>query len=77
MVIARSGLKLRSGPGTDYDWDRILPLGTELDVIQADVTDPTWVLVDLHGDKLVDGFVHSGFLAPAGDGNSEIVPEPG
>ncbi|MEC5292504.1 SH3 domain-containing protein [Aurantimonas sp. C2-6-R+9] len=77
IVIARSGLKLRSGPGTDYDWDRILSLGTELVVIRANLNDTSWVLVDLEGDSLVDGFVHSGFLGPIEAHDHETVAEPG
>ena len=77
-VIARGGLKLRAGPGTAFDWEEILPLGTLLQVVRADPNDPAWALVDLQGDGLVDGYVFAAFLAaaPPGDG-SEAVPEPG
>lgn len=77
MVIARAGLRLRGGPGTDFEVERLLPLGTELDVVAIDQTSPSWGCVDLEGDGLLDGYVHCGFLAPAAvlEG-SEAAPEP-
>lgn len=65
VVIARGGLKLRGGPGTNFDSDKTLPAGTELNVIEVDSHDPSWVRVDLEADGLFDGYVFASFLAPA------------
>ncbi len=78
VVIARGGLKLRGGPGTNFESERTLPLGTELDVVAFDSPDRSWVNVDLEGDGVLDGFVFVAFLAPVDAGtDSENVPEPG
>jgi len=78
VVIARNGLKLRGGPGTSFDSERTLPVGTELNVVAVSNVDPAWVRVDLEGDGLLDGYVFAAFLAPAGaDGENENAPEPG
>lgn len=77
-VIARGGLKLRGGPGTGFPSSRTLPLGTPLDVVAVDPTEPSWVRVDLEGDGLLDGYVFAAFLAPiAAPGGSEAAEEPG
>jgi hypothetical protein len=76
-VTASSGLKLRGGPGTNFGSQRTLPAGTELNVVDSDSQDPSWVRVDLEGDGLLDGYVFAGFLAPAGIHPGEGVPEPG
>jgi hypothetical protein len=65
VVIARNGLKLRGGPGTDFDSQKTLPAGTELNVVDSASSDPAWVHVDLEGDGLIDGYVFASFLAPA------------
>lgn len=76
-VIARGGLKLRGGPGTNFDADRTLAAGTELSVVETANLDPAWAHVDLEGDGLLDGFVFASFLAPAGGGaGHEHAPEP-
>ncbi|HEV7410736.1 MAG TPA: SH3 domain-containing protein [Bradyrhizobium sp.] len=78
VVIARSGLKLRGGPGINFESERTLPTGTELTVTEIASQDPAWVRVDLQGDGLADGYVFAAFLAPAGtDADHENVPEPG
>ena len=78
VVIARSGLKLRGGPGTNFESERTLPAGTELNVVEISSQDPSWVRVDLEGDGLLDGYVFAAFLAPAGTAaNNEHAPEPG
>jgi hypothetical protein len=77
VVIARSGLKLRGGPGTNFESQRTLPAGTELNVVEISGQDPSWVRVDLEGDGLLDGYIFAAFLAPAGtDANNENAPEP-
>lgn len=78
MVIARNGLKLRGGPGTNFESEQTLPAGTELIVVEISGQDPSWVRVDLEGDGLLDGYVFASFLAPAGAfANSEHAAEPG
>jgi hypothetical protein len=78
VVIARNGLKLRGGPGTNFDSERTLAAGTELEVIAVHEPDPSWVRVDLQGDGLLDGYVFASFLAPAElqVGTGEGAPEP-
>jgi hypothetical protein len=66
VVIARAGLKLRGGPGTTFESEHTLSLGTELNVVEVDSHDPSWARVDLEGDGLLDGYVFASFLAPAG-----------
>lgn len=79
VVIARNGLKLRGGPGTNFDSERTLAAGTELNVMPVNGSDPAWVRVDLEGDGLLDGYVFTSFLAPAElqAHGSESAPEPG
>jgi len=78
LVIARNGLKLRGGPGTNFESEQTLPAGTELIVVEISGQDPAWVRVDLEGDGLLDGYVFASFLAPAGAlANSEHAAEPG
>lgn len=59
-VIARHGLRLRSGPGTDFDVLSLLPLGTQLSVLKSL---NGWSMVDLQGDGNADGFVNSPYLS--------------
>jgi hypothetical protein len=59
-VIAREGLRLRAGPGTEFDILRVLPFGTSVNPLK---TVGDWTLVDLEGDKAGDGFVSTHFLA--------------
>jgi uncharacterized protein YgiM (DUF1202 family) len=58
-VIARDGLNLRAGPGTDFWTIRSLPFGTVVNVIRHD---SQWALVDLVGDGAADGHVHTSYL---------------
>ncbi|CCE02539.1 SH3 domain-containing protein [Bradyrhizobium sp. STM 3809] len=77
VVIARDGLKLRGGPGTNFGSEKTLPAGTELTVVERSAVDPAWVRVDLEGDGLLDGYVFAAFLAPAGpDGHHDESPGP-
>jgi hypothetical protein len=78
VVVARGGLKLRGGPGTNFDSQKTLPAGTELNVVSTAGQDPAWVRVDLEGDGLSDGYVFASFLAPAEQaiGQGEAAPEP-
>lgn len=58
-VVARSGLRLRTGPGAEFPSPEVLPNGT---VVHALGRNGDWVKVDLQGDGSVDGFVHGDFL---------------
>jgi hypothetical protein len=58
-VIARTGLKLRGGPGTGFGVLRLLPAGTRVAVLKLE---GDWAQVDLQGDRLADGFVSATFL---------------
>lgn len=66
VVIAGSGLKLRGGPGTNFESETTLAAGTELNIVAVDGQDPSWVQVDVDDDGLRDGYVFAAFLAPAG-----------
>lgn len=77
VVKARDGLKLRGGPGTNFDSEKTLQVDTELTVVATSSQDPAWVSVDLQDDGLLDGFVFAAFLKPAGTTHHESVPEPG
>lgn len=77
VVTARSGLKLRGGPGTNFESQRTLDTGTLLTVVDLFANDHSWARVDLEGDGQIDGYVFAKFLAPAdGVTNHEIAPEP-
>ena len=58
-VTARSGLRLRRGPGTSYPQIKTLPLGTQVFGLS---TLGEWILVDTQGDGAADGYVHGGYL---------------
>lgn len=74
-VIARDGLKLRGGPGTNFDSERTLPAGTDLNVVSVAQEDSAWVLVDLEGDGLLDGYVFASFLAPSAPTEDAMEPD--
>ncbi|MBL29239.1 MAG: hypothetical protein CMM50_17045 [Rhodospirillaceae bacterium] len=58
-VTARSGLRLRAGPGTGFDVIGGLSFGAVVDVLSRT---EGWAKVDLNGDGAVDGFVFAEFL---------------
>jgi N-acetylmuramoyl-L-alanine amidase len=58
-VIARSGLNVRAGPGTEHPVVSVLPLGSRVMVAE---NAGSWFSVDLQNDGAVDGFVHGGFV---------------
>jgi uncharacterized protein YgiM (DUF1202 family) len=58
-VIARSGLRLREGPGTQFDIVGMLSAGQV--VFVSSVADG-WAKVDVEGDGQIDGFASAGFL---------------
>jgi hypothetical protein len=59
-VIARRGLNIRSGPGTEFPVVGSLPFGTPVDIIRRD---GLWALIDRQGDGAADGHVLASFLA--------------
>jgi len=59
-VSARSGLRLRAGPGTDYDVLQLIPYGTQVYPVKRS---GDWTLVSLAGDGATDGFMNSHFLS--------------
>lgn len=58
-VVARGGLRLREGPGNQFDIVSGLRLGQI--VFVASITDG-WARVDVEGDGHIDGFASAGFL---------------
>jgi hypothetical protein len=64
VVIARGGLRLRAGPGTDFGTRQILPMGTRV-TATIDPKTPEWMQVDLEDDGMIDGYVYASFLAGA------------
>jgi len=58
-VIARGGLRLREGPGTQFDIIGGLPFGQRVFVVSIS---EGWARVDIEGDGRTDGFASAGFL---------------
>jgi putative chitinase len=65
VVIARDGLKLRSGASLDFPVIRTIAEGTVVNVISRQ---DQWALVDLEGDDKADGFMNLPFLRALDDG---------
>jgi hypothetical protein len=59
-VTARAGVRLRNGPGVEFDVSHIVPARRTLKIISRC---GDWALVDLENDGLADGFIHSAFLS--------------
>ena len=59
LVTARSGLRLRAGPGTNFDIIGSMPLGTR--VFVREIHDG-WAKIERDGDGAVDGFAFAAFL---------------
>lgn len=64
-VVARSGLNVRRGPGTDYAVERAIPNGA---IVHALSRNGSWVQVDLDGDGWADGHVYGNYLKPVSGG---------
>lgn len=62
VVMAKKGLRLRAGPGTDFSTITVLPFGAQVKSL-ARVGD--WLQVQIDPGDGADGFVHSAFLTPA------------
>lgn len=58
-VVARSGLRVRSGASTSYDVIKVLPLDTQVYVIREK---EGWAAIDAEGDGALDGWVSIDFL---------------
>lgn len=71
VVIARGGLRLRGGPGTEFGVTTTLGEGTRITVLGFDGPRGEWARVDLEDDGLVDGHVLAAFLAPIGGSEHE------
>lgn len=61
-VNARSGVRLRAGPGTEFEKLALLPHGSKVWCVSFSAS---WTLVDLQGDGAADGYVSSGYLSDA------------
>lgn len=72
-VIARHGLHMRGGPGTEFPALRLLPYGTQVKVLKRE---GQWALVDMLGDGAADGFVSLSFLDNAGAAGLAAPPPP-
>jgi hypothetical protein len=59
-VNARSGLRLRSGPGVEFDSAKLLPAGA---IVYPIKTVGSWTMIDLQGDGVADGFVSGAYLS--------------
>lgn len=64
-VIARNGLRLREGPGTNFDVVAGLQSGQ---IVYALPVNAEWSSVDVEGDGLIDGFAASAYLKPVDGG---------
>lgn len=66
-VVARGGLHLRGGPGTNFQVFRTLPQGAFVEILERSA-DGEWAMVDLESDGLADGYCHAALLKPLGAG---------
>lgn len=64
-VVARSGLNMRRGPGTQYAVERTLEFGT---IVHALDKSGDWVQIDIDGDGRADGHVHGNYLSHVSGG---------
>ncbi|WP_170145818.1 M15 family metallopeptidase [Rhodoplanes elegans] len=61
-VVARDGLRLRAGNGTEFEIVALVRFGS---IVYEVKRDDKWSLVDLNGDGAADGSVHNSYLVPA------------
>ena len=59
--MARAGLRLREGPGAQFEIIGRLPFGQTVFVMSVS---EGWARVDVEGDGQIDGFASAGFLEP-------------
>jgi hypothetical protein len=65
VVVVRTDLKLRGGPGPEFPIIKSLNNGTRLNVLAFnEAPSGRWALVDLEGDGARDGFVFAQFIEP-------------
>lgn len=60
-VIASGGLRIRTGPGIEFDVRGSLAPLAKVTILSRS---GDWAMIDVSGDGLADGFVHSAFLRP-------------
>ncbi|MEM9011264.1 MAG: TIGR02594 family protein [Pseudomonadota bacterium] len=72
-ISARSGLRLRGGPGTEFATITSLPLGA---IVHAIGKIDGWIKVDLEGDGQADGFMSGEFLKPLSGGFPLAIAPP-
>ncbi|WP_158964250.1 TIGR02594 family protein [Chachezhania sediminis] len=72
-VEARSGLRMRRGPGSGFEVETVVENGTQLFAVGR--TDE-WVQVDLQGDGMADGFMHGDYLKVVSGGLPAPMPCP-
>ena len=63
LVIARDGLILRAGPGTEFERLQSLTVGSIIYVENFFGKNADWAAVDLDGDGYLDGYVHRAFIS--------------
>jgi hypothetical protein len=73
IVIARGGLRLRSGPSETASIIRTVPELTSVNVLSRE---GPWALVDLQGDQLADGFMLQSFLRRASEAAPSMAAAP-
>ena len=61
-VNASNGLRLRGGPGTNFDILDVLASGAKVTILASS---GDWAQVDAHGQGKADGYVFAAFLRPA------------
>jgi hypothetical protein len=74
-VIARRGLNVRAGPGTEFPIVGSLAFDTPVDIIKRE---GLWALIDRQGDGAADGHVLASFLAEITrtDAGGALAPMP-
>lgn len=75
MAIARKGLNLRSGPGTEFKITSSLDAGSLINIHGFDGPNNEWGRVDLLGNGYLDGHVHKSYLSPVDDLSSDEEEE--
>jgi Bacterial SH3 domain len=77
VVIARNGLRLRSGPGVDFTIISTLEKDTVVNVNGYSGANQDWARVDLQGDGLIDGYLYKEFLMSADkkEGQDDCCPD--
>jgi len=70
-VTAAAGLRLRTGPGTQFDVVAVLPHGSLVEAVRRE---GEWIAVDREGDGAIDGFLHSSLLRAVSGGLPAPAP---